>query len=57
MVGCETTGLLVASAQEKTPFTIESGFVAGTNTLDFEIADSGCPNGLRVELNGTASER
>jgi hypothetical protein len=32
------------------PFTITSGFAAGKNTLDFEILDTGCPNGLRVEL-------
>jgi hypothetical protein len=35
------------------PFTIETGFLAGKNTLDFEILDSGCPNGLRVELTAT----
>jgi len=37
-----------------TAFTIESGFAAGINTLDFEINDFGCPNGLRVDLSGTA---
>ncbi|MEA2698269.1 MAG: hypothetical protein QOI66_2540 [Myxococcales bacterium] len=37
-----------------TAFTIDSGFVAGMNTLEFEILDIGCPNGLRVEL--TASD-
>ncbi|MFO0157450.1 MAG: putative Ig domain-containing protein, partial [bacterium] len=35
-------------------FTISSGFVAGGNTLDFTISDSGCPNGFRAELTGTA---
>ncbi|MBL0122652.1 MAG: choice-of-anchor D domain-containing protein [Betaproteobacteria bacterium] len=36
-------------------FTINSGFIAGVNTLDFVTADQGCPNGLRVELSGTAT--
>lgn len=35
-------------------FTINSGFIAGVNTLDFVTADQGCPNGMRVELSGTA---
>jgi hypothetical protein len=34
-------------------FTISSGFAAGKNNLDFEILDTGCPNGLRVELTAT----
>lgn len=33
-----------------TTFTIEGGFLPGANTLDFVVADIGCPNGLRVEL-------
>ena len=33
------------------PFVIATGFVAGKNTLDFEVTDTGCPNGLRVELS------
>lgn len=39
-----------------TDFTIESGFVAGTNTIDFIVnnAEPGVnPTGLRVELRGT----
>jgi hypothetical protein len=38
-------------------FTITSGFVEGTNTLDFVVNNtppSVSPTGLRVELNGTA---
>ena len=31
-------------------FTINSGFIAGVNTLDFVTSDQGCPNGLRVEI-------
>jgi hypothetical protein len=48
-------GITAAGYNPMTPFTIVSGFVAGMNTLEFEILDSGCPNGLRVELSGTAS--
>jgi hypothetical protein len=38
-----------------TPFTITSGFVAGTNTLMFDVLNSGAFNsqtGLRVEISG-----
>jgi hypothetical protein len=48
-------GITAGSYAPLTAFTITSGFVAGTNTLDFEILDSGCPNGLRVELSGVAA--
>jgi hypothetical protein len=48
-------GITAAGYNPMTPFTIASGFVAAVNTLEFEIMDSGCPNGLRVELSGTAS--
>ena len=47
-------GLSAPSYAPLTAFTIESGFAAGKNTLDFEINDFGCPNGLRVDLSGTA---
>jgi len=47
-------GLTAASYSPLTAFEIDSGFVAGTNTLEFEIMDDGCPNGLRVEMSGTA---
>jgi hypothetical protein len=39
-----------------TPFTITSGFVAGTNTLMFDVLNSGDFNsqtGLRVEISGS----
>ena len=48
-------GLTAASYAPLTGFTIEAGFVAGTNTLDFEVFDFGCPNGLRVEMTGVAA--
>jgi hypothetical protein len=48
-------GITAASYAPLTSFTIETGFVAGTNTLEFEILDLGCPNGLRVELSGVAA--
>jgi hypothetical protein len=43
-------GIAAGGYTPLTKFTIEAGFVAGTNTLDFEVLDLGCPNGLRVEL-------
>jgi hypothetical protein len=44
------TGLTNAGYSGLSPFTLDSGFVSGVNTLDFEVTDVGCPNGLRVEL-------
>ena len=41
-----------------TPFTINSGFVAGVNTLDFVVTNdppSVNPTGLRVDISGTVS--
>jgi hypothetical protein len=35
-------------------FSINSGFVAGINTLDFIVYNSEGPTGLRVEMAGTA---
>jgi hypothetical protein len=36
-------------------FTVNSGFVAGTNTLDFLVNNGGAATALRVEMTGTAS--
>lgn len=38
-----------------TAFSINSGFVAGINTLDFIIRNDGGPTGLRTEMTGTAN--
>ncbi len=39
-----------------TSFSINSGFIAGVNTLDFIVNNGGGPTGLRVDqLQGTAS--
>lgn len=35
-------------------FAVNSGFVAGINTLDFVVNNGGGPIGLRVEMSGTA---
>jgi len=48
-------GLTAAGYSPLTAFEITSGFVAGNNTLEFELLDTGCPNGLRVEMTGTAA--
>ncbi|GEM_PF-4220305 len=47
-------GITAPSYNPLAPFTIAAGFVSGKNTLEFEMLDIGCPNGLRVELSGTA---
>jgi hypothetical protein len=50
----ESKGITAPSYNPLAPFTITAGFVAGNNTLEFQMLDIGCPNGLRVELSGTA---
>ena len=35
-------------------FSLTSGFLSGTNTLDFIVNNNGGPTGLRVEMTGTA---
>lgn len=43
--------------QALSPFTINSGFVAGINTLDFVVLNRGGPTGLRVQgIAGTADQ-
>ncbi|WP_394762373.1 PEPxxWA-CTERM sorting domain-containing protein [Phenylobacterium sp.] len=49
-----STGQNAGFATNWTAFSITSGFVAGTNTLDFIVYNSGGPTGLRVEMAGTA---
>jgi PEP-CTERM motif len=49
------TGITVSNFSFLTSFSIGSGFVAGLNTLDFEIQDFGAPTAFRVDnLAGTA---
>ena len=53
-----TQGVTNSSFAAFTAFTINSGFVAGVNTLDFVVNNAGSsasPTGLRVEISGTAS--
>lgn len=50
-----STGISTSNFGFLTPFTINSGFVSGTNTLDFQIQDFGAPTAFRVDdLAGTA---
>ena len=52
------TGNTVSGFTAFTTFSINSGFVAGVNTLEFIVLNLagtvGNPTGLRVELSGTA---
>jgi len=55
-----STGITYGSLSSlSSPFTISSGFVAGTNTLTFDTQNyagtSGNPAGLRVSISGTAT--
>ena len=49
------TGIDINGFSALVPFTISSGFVAGTNFLDFRIQDFGAPTAFRIDdLQGTA---
>src|SRR5262249_46915482 len=50
-----STGQLGGGFGGFTAFAINSGFVAGTNTIDFIVNNGGGPTGLRVEMTGSAS--
>jgi hypothetical protein len=49
------TGINIDGFSTLVPFVLNSGFVAGTNTLDFQVSDFGAPTAGRVDdLRGTA---
>lgn len=50
-----STGYTAGGFSSFSAFSISSGFVAGTNTLDFLVGNAGGPTGLRVEMTGTAA--
>jgi hypothetical protein len=51
-----STGITVPGFSSLTNFSINSGFVAGVNTLDFRVVDVGVVTALRVDdLAGTAA--
>lgn len=49
------TGLTAGGFTAWSAFSINSGFVAGLNTLDFVVYNAGGPTGLRVEISGDAA--
>ena len=50
------TGIDINGFSSLVPFTISSGFVAGTNVLDFRVSDFGAPTAFRIDnLAGTAA--
>lgn len=49
------TGINIDGFSALVPFVLNSGFVAGVNTLDFQVSDFGAPTAFRVDdLAGTA---
>lgn len=50
-----STGNFVNGFDKFSAFSIRSGFVAGTNTIDFLVHNDGGPTGLRVEMTGVAA--
>jgi hypothetical protein len=46
----------ITGFESLTSFTISNGFIAGLNTLEFDVINSGGgPTGLRVEMTGNAA--
>jgi hypothetical protein len=49
------TGIDINGFSSLVPFALNSGFVAGVNTLDFRVSDFGAPTAFRIDdLRGTA---
>lgn len=46
-----STGFTSSTFSSYSPFTLNSGFVAGLNTIDFSWSNAGGPGGLRVEFS------
>ncbi|MVO78301.1 PEPxxWA-CTERM sorting domain-containing protein [Sphingomonas sp. MAH-20] len=50
------TGIDINGFSALVPFVLNSGFVAGVNTLDIRVSDFGAPTAFRIDnLTGTAS--
>ena len=50
------TGIDINGFSALVPFVLNSGFVAGINTLDFQVSDFGAPTAFRLDdLAGTAT--
>ena len=52
--GNQLLGVIVFNFNILHPFTINSGFQSGVNTLDFIIQDNGVVSAFRAQLTGTA---
>lgn len=52
--GIDLLGVIVANFSSLHAFSINSGLVAGVNTLDFIIEDNGGQSAFRAELSGSA---
>lgn len=51
----QTTSQTVSGFQSYTNFTLQGGFVAGTNQIDFKVNNGGGPTGLRVEFTSATA--
>jgi len=56
LINGQSTGQSAANFVDWYDFSITSGFVTGTNTLDFIVYNTGGPGGLRVEMSGGVPE-
>jgi hypothetical protein len=50
LINGNPTGIIANGFTAFTDFSINSGFIAGLNTLDFQVLNSRGPTGLRVEI-------
>ena len=56
LINGQSTGNWAGEFSNWYDFSVTSGFVAGTNTLDFIVYNTGGPGGLRVEMSGGVPE-
>jgi hypothetical protein len=53
-LGISLPGVVVSNFSQLHAFTINSGFIAGMNTLDFKVRDAGGVSAFRAQLSGEA---
>ena len=56
LINGQSTGNWAGEFSNWYNFSVTSGFVTGTNTLDFIVYNTGGPGGLRVEMGGSVPE-
>lgn len=53
-LGITLPGVVISNFSQLHAFTINTGFIAGVNTLDFRVRDAGSQSAFRAQLSGEA---